>query len=55
MLPLENLTVGQLLDRTTELYHDRPALWYKEQYWTYREFSWQINSCAAALAAWGIR
>ena len=55
MLPLENVTVGQLLDRTAQLHHDRPALWYQARYWTYREFSSEINSCAAALAAWGIR
>ena len=55
MLPLEELTVGQLLDRTIQSYSEHPALWYAERYWTYQEMAIEVDSCAAAFISWGIR
>ena len=55
MLPLENLTVGGLLERSVRQYASCKALWYDGQYHTYSELGEQTGRYAAALASFGIR
>lgn len=55
MAPLEKITVGQLLDRTALRYPANAALWYNDRYWNYREFQSEVDNCAAAFVAWGVR
>lgn len=55
ILPLENLTVSQLLHRTAQRFPNRPALEYQERVWTYRELDEAVDLTARRLLAWGVR
>lgn len=55
ILPLENLTVSQLLRRTVQRFPDRPALEYQGRVWTYRELDETVDRIARRLLAWGVR
>ena len=55
MLPLENITVGELLRRTASAYPDRPALEYCGQVWTYRELDAAVDEMARRLLHMGVR
>ncbi len=55
MLPLENLTVSQLLRRTAARFPARPALEYQAHMWTYQALDAQVDQTARRLLAWGIR
>lgn len=55
VLPLEELTVSQLLRRTVSRFPERPALVYKGRTWTYRELDREVDRAARRLLAWGVR
>lgn len=55
MLPLENLTIGQLLRRSAAAHPHRPALEYNGRVWTYAEFEAEIDRIARILLGWGVR
>lgn len=55
ILPLEDLTVSQLLRRAARRFPDRPALEYQGRVWTYRELDQAVNRAARRLLAWGVR
>jgi len=55
LLPLENITVGEFLRRTSQRFPDRPALEYQGSVWTYRELDAKVDETARRLLAWGIR
>lgn len=55
MLPLENLTVGSLLERTALRFPERPAMEFRQQVWTYREFDQTVDRVARRLLALGIK
>ena len=52
---LENITLGQMLRRTTERHPDRPALEYLDQVYTYRELDVLVDRYALALMEHGVR
>jgi len=54
LLPLEDLTVSQLLRRTAGRFPDRPALEYRGRVWTYRELDADVDRTARRLLAWGV-
>lgn len=55
ILPLENLTVSQLLRRAALRFPARPALEYQGRVWTYRELDETVDRTARRLLAWGVR
>lgn len=55
MLPLQNLTTGQLLKMTAERFSEHSALEYCGQVWTYYELDEQTNEIAAGLLALGVK
>lgn len=55
ILPLEDLTVSQLLRRSAQRFPDRPALEYKGRVRTYRELDEAVDRTARRLLAWGVR
>lgn len=55
MLPLEYLTIGQLLRRTAARFPDRLAMAAREQDWTYRQLDEAADRCARRLLSLGIR
>ena len=55
ILPLEDLTVSQLLRRTAQRFPDRPALEYMGRIWTYQELDEAVDRTARRLLAWGVR
>lgn len=55
MLPLENITFGQLLRRTAERYPQRPAMWYGGETVSYRELETRVAQCAQQMLTLGIR
>ena len=54
VLPLEDLTVSQLLRRTARRFPDRPALEYMGRVWSYREFDETVDRTACRLLSWGV-
>jgi fatty-acyl-CoA synthase len=52
---LEEITVGQLLQRTTRRFGSRPAVWYGGRTWTYEELERETGRVAAALASIGVK
>lgn len=56
-LPLEELTLGQILDRTVEKYPDNPAIVYVDRDFrlTYKEFSRVVDETAKGLMALGVQ
>lgn len=54
MLPLENLTVGDLIRRTSEKFPGRTAVWYDGHTTTYAELNQESMNYAAAFASRGI-
>lgn len=55
MLPLEALTVGQLLRRTARRLPDRPAMEYGDRVWSYGELDAAVDEQARRLLALGFR
>lgn len=55
MLPLENITVGQLLRRTAQRVPQRPALEYSGNVWTYEQFDRQVDTAARQLLDHGVQ
>ena len=55
VLPLEQLTVGQLLHRTARRFPEREALVYGEERWTYQEMDDEVDHLARRLLAWGVK
>lgn len=55
ILPLENLTVSQLLRRAAQHFPDCPALEYQGRVWTYRALDEAVDRTARRLLAWGVR
>ena len=55
VLPLEDLTISELLRRTAARFPERPALEYIGQVWTYRELDACVNQTARRLLSWGVR
>lgn len=55
MVPLQNITVGQLLRQTTARYGEQPAVQYRNATWTYRQMQVEVDECAAAFVAWGVQ
>lgn len=55
MLPLQNLTTGELLKMTAERFPERAALEYCSQIWNYRELDVQTDELAAGLLALGVK
>ena len=55
ILPLENLTVSQLLRRTAHRFPYRPAMEYAGRVWTYWELDEAVDRAARRLLAWGVR
>ncbi len=53
-LPLESLTVSQLLRRTAGRLPTRPALECQGRVWSYREFDVNVDRTARRLLAWGV-
>jgi fatty-acyl-CoA synthase len=55
--PLLDLTIGGLLDRAVQLYPENDALVSRHQglRYTYREFQVEIDRCARALLAIGLK
>lgn len=54
MLPLENLTVGQLIDRTAQQYGERKAIWYHGEDRTYAHLAEKVQQYAALLVRLGV-
>ncbi|MEH0021490.1 MAG: AMP-binding protein [Desulfobacter sp.] len=56
-LPLEELTLGQILDRTVEKYPDNPAIVYVDRDFrlTWKEFSRVVDETAKGLMALGVQ
>lgn len=55
MLPLEDLTVGQFIDRTAQRYGERKAIWYHGEDRTYAHMAEKIRQYAALFAKLGVR
>lgn len=55
MLPLVDMTVGQLLHRTAQRYGTRTALRYRGESWTYSQMEDRVEAIARRLLALGIR
>lgn len=55
ILPLENLTVSQLLRRTARRFPHHPAMEYAGRVWTYWELDEAVDRTARRLLAWGVR
>lgn len=55
MLPLENMTLAQLLRRTAEKHPDRAALWFDGRETSYVELEARVIECAGRLMALGVR
>ncbi len=55
MIPLENITVGELLLRSSRKYASRPAVWYKGNYISYGDFNELIIRYAGALYSMGVK
>lgn len=55
MLPLENLTLAQLLRRTAEKYPERAALWFDGRETSYAELEECVIECAGRLMTLGVR
>lgn len=55
VLPLEDLTVSQLLRRAAQRFPDRPAMEYMGRVWTYREFDAWVDRTARRLLTWGVK
>ncbi|MCB0638278.1 MAG: AMP-binding protein [Lewinella sp.] len=55
--PLRGLTVGDLLDETVNRFPDKEALVvpYQDIRWTYRQLQWEVDRCARAFLALGVR
>lgn len=55
--PLIELTIGDMLDKTTKLYPDNDAIVVAHQNlrYTYKELNTQVNICARALIAMGLK
>lgn len=55
--PLLGMTIGDMLDRTAELYPDQEALvcLHQDIRWTYREFVDKVNEAARAFMAIGVK
>ena len=54
MLPLEELTVGALLQRTCAKFGSRPAVWYQGEFWTWERLERQTRQYETVFAAQGI-
>ncbi len=54
-LPLEDLTVSQLLRRTAARFPHRPALEYRGRVWSYRELDGAVDETARRLLSWGVK
>lgn len=54
MLPLEDLTVSQLLRRAVERFPARPALEWRGRVWSYRALDRQVDETARRLLGWGV-
>ena len=55
MLPLEDITLGQLFRRTCAAYPDRPALQHRSHVLTYSELDEAVSMTARRLLGWGVR
>lgn len=55
MLPLEPITVGQMLRRTAARVPLRPALEYRGTVWSYAELDRTVDLFARRLLGWGVR
>lgn len=55
MLPLENITMNDLLRRTVRRYAARPALEYRGQVWSYAELDGAVDEMARRLLSLGVR
>lgn len=55
MVPLEALTVGQLLRRTAARYPEAPAVWYAGRFQNYRALNQHVRSAAARLLSLKVR
>lgn len=55
MLPLVDMTVGELLHQTAQKYGDRPAIRCQEETCTYQQMEEQVEAIAARLLAMGIQ
>lgn len=55
MLPLENITVGELIRRNCVKYRRRPAIWYNGETISYAELEGMIVDSAGRLLKMGIR
>lgn len=55
MLPLVNMTVGQLLHQAAERHGSRVALWRQGKGWTYAQMEEQVEHIACRLLALGVR
>ncbi|MCG8550983.1 MAG: AMP-binding protein, partial [Desulfobacterales bacterium] len=56
-LPLQSLTLGQILDSTVEKYPDNPAIVYVDRDFrlTYSQFATQVDEIAKGLMALGVK
>lgn len=56
-LPLQSLTLGQILDKTVEKYPDNPAIVYVDRDFrlTYRQFATYVDETAKGLMALGVK
>ena len=56
-LPLQSLTLGQILDRTVEKYPDNPAIVYVDRDFrlTYSQFATYVDETAKGLMALGVK
>lgn len=55
MLPLLNITTGQLLLRTAQKYPSRPAVWHAGKSWSYTQLVRRVRRFAAIFAALGVQ
>lgn len=55
MLPLVDMTVGQLLHQTARRYGTRTALWYQGESWTYAQMEERVEAIAQRLLALGVK
>lgn len=55
MVPLEALTVGQLLRRTAARYPEAPAVWYTGKFQSYLALNQHVRSAAARLLSLEVR
>lgn len=54
-MPLQNITIGQMLRQSARRFPERPALEYGDRIWCYREYDEQVDIVARRLLTLGVQ